>query len=189
MVFTEYMRVKNNLIVDTKYGKRRVINLVNKAGEEGAVWATELDSLTHIKPNQTVEVIRGAKGNLTILEREQPRNIGGQGLKPVSEVLSNIPQSNGNGKSSTQQVASSTNQRVATSAVEDYLDNDLGLPELLTDRQKQDLKKLTEERAKLLVYCIEVMKNEMDKKGFEFYENSVRSLGVSLFIQITRYLP
>ena len=47
------------------------------------MWATELDSLTHIKPNQTVEVIRGAKGNLTILEREQPRNIGGQGLKPV----------------------------------------------------------------------------------------------------------
>jgi cob(I)alamin adenosyltransferase len=48
---------------------------------------------------------------------------------------------------------------------------------------------LTEERAKLLVFCIETMKNEMDAKGFEFYENSVRSLGVSLFIQITRYLP
>ena len=181
MVFTEYMKVKNNLIVDTKYGKRRVINLVAKNGEEGAVWATDLDSLTHIKPNQTVEVIRGAKGNLTILEREQPRNIGGQGLKPVSEVLSNVPQSNGNGRASTQQVANS--------AVDDYLDNDLGLPELLTDRQKQDLKKLTEERAKLLVFCIEVMKKEMDTKGFEFHENSVRSLGVSLFIQITRYLP
>ncbi|MBE9047601.1 hypothetical protein IQ255_24885 [Pleurocapsales cyanobacterium LEGE 10410] len=181
MVFTEYMKVKNNLIVDTKYGKRRVINLVAKNGEEGAVWATDLDSLTHIKLNQTVEVIRGAKGSLSILEREQPRNIGGQGLKPVNEVLNNIPQSNGNGRTSTQQVANS--------AVDDYLDNDLGLPELLTDRQKQDLKKLTEERAKLLVFCIEVMKKEMDAKGFEFYENSVRSLGVSLFIQITRYLP
>ena len=175
------MKVKNNLIVDTKYGKRRVINLIAKNGEEGAVWVTELDSLTHIQPNQTVEVIRGAKGNLTILEREQPRNIGGQGLKPVNEVLNNIPQSNGNGKASTQQLA--------TSAVDDYLDNNLGLPELLTDRQKQDLKKLTDDRAKLLVFCIEVMKKEMDAKGFEFYENSVRSLGVSLFIQITRYLP
>lgn len=68
MVFTEYMKVKNNLIIDTKYGKRRVINLVAKNGEEGAVWATDLDSLTHIKPNQTVEVIRGAKGNLNILK-------------------------------------------------------------------------------------------------------------------------
>ncbi len=189
MVFTEYMKVKNNLIVDTKYGKRRVINLVAKNGEEGAVWATELDSLTHIKPNQTVEVIRGAKGNLTILEREQPRNINGQGLKPVSEVLNNIPQSNGNGRAATQQVATSASGNIPREAVDDYLDNDLGLPELLTDRQKQDLKKLTVERAKLLVFCIETMKQEMDAKGFEFYENSVRSLGVSLFIQITRYLP
>ena len=184
MAFTEYMRVKNNLIVDTKYGKRRVINLIAKNGEEGAVWATDLDSLTHIKPKQTVEVIRGAKGNLTILEKEQPTNINGAGSHPNS---------NGN----TQQVATSASisaspdggRSDARGAVEDYLDNDLGLPELLTDRQKQDLMKLTEERAKLLVYCIEVMKKEMDAKGFEFYENSVRSLGVSLFIQITRYLP
>ena len=184
MAFTEYMRVKNNLIVDTKYGKRRVINLIAKNGEEGAVWATDLDSLTHIKPKQTVEVIRGAKGNLTILEREQPKNINGAGGNPNS---------NGN----TQQVATSASISASPDggrsdvrgAVEDYLDNDLGLPELLTDRQKQDLKKLTVERAKLLVFCIETMKQEMDAKGFEFYENSVRSLGVSLFIQITRYLP
>jgi hypothetical protein len=32
------------------------------------------------------------------------------------------------------------------------------------------------------------MNNEMDTKGFEFYENNIKSLGVSLFIQITRYL-
>ncbi len=179
------MKVKNNLVVDTKYGKRRVINLVAKNGEEGAVWATDLDSLTHIKPNQTVEVIRGAKGSLSILEREQPRNVNGAGLKSINEVLGAGSNSNGN----TQQVTTSASENIPRGAVDDYLDNDLGLPELLTDRQKQDLKKLTEERAKLLVYCIEVMKKEMDAKGFEFYENSVRSLGVSLFIQITRYLP
>ena len=80
-------------------------------------------------------------------------------------------------------------QQVATQAVNDYLSNDLGLPELLTDRQKQDLSKLTQERAKLLVFCIETIKNEMDAKGFEFYENSCRSLGVSLFIHISRHLP
>ena len=97
----------------------------------------------------------------------------------------------------TQQVASNASisastdvgRSDATGAVDDYLSNDLGLLELLTDKQKQDLSKLTVERAKLLVFCIETMKNEMDAKGFEFYENSVRSLGVSLFIQITRYLP
>ena len=73
--------------------------------------------------------------------------------------------------------------------MEDYLSNDLGLQELLTDKQNQYLSKLTVEPAKLLVFCIETMKNEMDAECFEFYENSVRSLGVSLFIQITRYLP
>ena len=169
MVFTEYMKVKNNLIVDTKYGKRRVINLIAKNGEEGAVWASDLDSLTRIKPNQTVEVIRGAKGNLTILEKEQPKNINGAGGHPNSNC-------------NTQQVATSASISASPDggrsdvrgAVENYLDNDLGLPELLTDRQKKDLKKLTVERAKLLVFCIETMKQEMDAKGFEFHENSVR---------------
>ena len=96
--------------------------------------------------------------------------------------MSNIPKSNGYSNGA-------TTQQVASQAVDDYLSNDLGLPELLTDKQKQDLSKLTVERARLLVFCIETIKNEMNAKGFEFYENSVRSLGVSLFIQITRYLP
>ena len=187
MAFTEYMRVKNNLIVDTKYGKRRVINLIAKNGEEGAVWATDLDSHTHIKPNQTVEVIRGAKGNLTILEREQPTNINAAGGHPNSN--GNTQRAATSASISTSTDVGSSDGNIPRGAVEDYLDNDLGLPELLTDRQKQDLKKLTVERAKLLVFCIETMKKEMDAKGFEFYENSVRSLGVSLFIQITRYLP
>jgi len=37
MVATEYMTVVNNLITDTRYGRRRVINLVSKTGEKGAV--------------------------------------------------------------------------------------------------------------------------------------------------------
>lgn len=168
MVFTEYMKVKNNLIVDTKYGKRRVINLVAKNGEEGAVWATELDSLTHIKPNQTVEVIRGAKGNLTILEREQPRNVNGNGLKPIKEVLDNV--------ASDSQVPN------------DYIDNDLGLPKLMSDAEKVRLSKLIRERAKLLTHTIEVMRDELNSKGLEFHEGSIRSLSVSLFIHISRFI-
>jgi hypothetical protein len=124
------------------------------------------------------------------MKDQPPHNIESAGLKSVKEIMPNIPKSNSfvspkescvNNRASTQQVASS--------AVEDYINDDLGLPELLTEQQKKNLKKLTEERAKLLVFCIETIKNEMDAKGFEFYENSVRSLGVSLFIQITRYLP
>ncbi|MGB5710389.1 MAG: hypothetical protein WBM44_05715 [Waterburya sp.] len=168
MVFTEYMKVKNNLIVDTKYGKRRVINLVANNGGEGAVWATDLDSLTHIKPNQTVEVIRGAKGNLTILEREQPRNVNGNGLKPIKEVLENVTPD--------------------SQVPENYIDDDLGLPKLMSDAEKVRLSKLIRERAKLLTHTIEVMRDELNSKGLEFHEGSIRSLSVSLFINISTIL-
>ena len=93
MVFTEYMKVKNNLIVDTKYGKRRVINLISKTGEKGAVWIDQLDAMKHIKANQQVEVVKGAKGSLTILERSVPqetptqREVGGRGLQHINQPL------------------------------------------------------------------------------------------------------
>ena len=178
--------VVNCVVANTRYGKKLVLNCkLLPSKEKVACWSNELDNPIYRsnKPGQVIELIESDKGKFTVLDREPPRNINGNGLKSVKEIMPNIPKSNGytNGTTATQQVANS--------AVEDYLDNDLGLPELLTDRQKQDLKKLTVERARLLVFCIETMKNEMDAKGFEFYENSVRSLGVSLFIQITKYLP
>ena len=163
MVFTEFAKVKNVLTVDTKYGKRRVCNVTTEKHGEEAIWAEDLKAFSNIRSGQQIQVIRGAKGKLSILEQEPPRNVNGNGLKPVKEVLDNV--------------------------IEDYVNDDLGLPDLLTDQQKKNLKKLTEERAKLLVYCIEVMKKEMDAKGFDFYENSVRSLGVSLYIAISKYLP
>lgn len=183
---THQAEVINCVIANTKYGRKLVLNcklLSDKS--KVACWSNELDNKVYRSKSSgdIVELIETDKGKFSVLDREPPHNIDGAGLKPVNEIMPNIPKSNGyvnNG---------ATTQQVASQAIEDYLSNDLGLPELLTDRQKQDLSKLTQERAKLLVFCIETMKNEMDAKGFEFYENSVRSLGVSLFIQITRYLP
>ena len=40
-----------------------------------------------------------------------------------------------------------------------------------------------------LIFPIEVVRNELNYKGIEFHEGSIRSLGVSLFINISRYLP
>ena len=156
--------VVNCVVANTRYGKKLVLNCkLLPSKEKVACWSNELDNPIYRskKPGTIVELIESDKGKFSVLDRE-----------PIKQVDS-----------------STTHQQVASNAVEDYLSNDLGLPELLTDKQKQDLSKLTQERAKLLVFCIETMKNEMDAKGFEFYENSVRSLGVSLFIQITRYLP
>ncbi len=151
-----------------------------------ACWSNELGNKLYRSKHKgdIVELIESDKGKYSVLDREPPHNIDSAGLKPVKEVMSSIPKSNGYVNNGT-----TTTQQVANNAVEDYLSNDLGLPETLTDRQKQDLSKLTQERAKLLVFCIETMKNEMDAKGFEFYENSVRSLGVSLFISISKYIP
>ena len=179
---THQAEVINCVIANTKYGRKLVLNCkLLSDNSQVACWSNELGNKIYRSKHKgdIVELIESDKGKYSVLDREPPHNINGAGLKPVKEIMPNIPKSNGyiNNGATTQQ------------AVEDYLDNDLGLPELLTDKQKQDLSKLTQERAKLLVFCIETMKDEMEAKGFEFYENSVRSLGVSLFIQITRYLP
>ena len=179
---THQAEVINCVIANTKYGRKLVLNCkLLSDRSKVACWSNELDNKLYKSKSRgdVIELIESDKGKYTVLDREPPHNIGGKGLKPVKEIMPNIPKSNGyvNNRASTQQ------------AVEDYLSNDLGLPELLTDKQKQDLSKLTVERAKLLVFCIETMKNEMDAKGFEFYENSVRSLGVSLYISISKYLP
>ena len=73
--------------------------------------------------------------------------------------------------------------------IEDYVNDDLWLPELLTDQQKKNLHNLCVERARLLTHCIDVMAKEMDNKGMEVYESSAKSLGISLFIHITKFLP
>ena len=67
-------------------------------------------------------------------------------------------------------------------------ENALFLPQNYTENQLTQIENLAKNRAKVLVSCIEAVKNEMDAKGFEFYENSVRSLGLSLFINVSRYL-
>ena len=165
--------VVNCVVANTRYGKKLVLNCkLLPSKEKVACWSNELDNPIYRskKPGNIVELIESDKGKYSVLDRE-----------PIKQADSSTAQQVDGVKS----LQSST----ANDAVDDYLSNDLGLPELLTDKQKQDLSKLTQERAKLLVFCIETMKNEMDAKGFEFYENSVRSLGVSLFIQITRYLP
>ena len=163
-------RVINIVQAKTRYGLKLVLNAeILRDKTKVACWSNDLGnkSFRSKHPGDIVRLICD-KDKYTLLDEEPSRNVNGAGLKPIKEVLDNV----------------ASNSQVP----DDYINDDLRLPELLTEQQKKNLKKLTVERAKLLVFCIEVMKKEMDAKGFEFYENSVRSLGVSLFIQITRYL-
>jgi hypothetical protein len=190
-VKTHQAEVINCVIANTKYGRKLVLNCkLLSDNSQVACWSNEIGNKVYRSKHKgdIVELIESDKGQFSVLDREPilpPHNIGGSRLKSVNEVMGGNPLSN----DSIAPLRGDEAQQIASTAVNDYLSNDLGLPELLTDKQKQDLSKLTIERAKLLVFCIETIKNEMEEKGFEFYENSVRSLGVSLFIQITRYLP
>ncbi len=79
-----------------------------------------------------------------------------------------------------------------TATIDTYLSylGDLDLPEPLSLEQKRALQKLIQERAALMRYCIDTMREEvLEKGGYEMHENSIRSLGVSLFIHINKYVP
>ncbi len=67
---------------------------------------------------------------------------------------------------------------------------DLDWPEPLSPEQKRALRSLIQERAALMRYCIDTMREEvLEKGGYEMHENSIRSLGVSLFIHVNKYIP
>ena len=86
--------------------------------------------------------------------------------------------SNGNG------AAPITNANINTDL------DDLDLPEPLSPEQKKALRDLIKERAGLMRYCIDTMREEvLEKGGYEMHENSIRLLGVSLFIHINKYIP
>ena len=97
---------------------------------------------------------------------------------------------NGNGKYKiVAPVKGLTTESPTPSKIDDIINDDLGLPLLLTDQQKKNLHNLCVERGRLLCHCIDVMAKEMDSKGMEVYESSAKSLGISLFISISKYLP
>ncbi len=67
---------------------------------------------------------------------------------------------------------------------------DLELPQPLTPEQKRALRDLIQERAALMRYCIDTMREEvLEKGGYQMHESSIRSLGVSLFIHVNKYIP
>lgn len=145
---------------DGKWGKYILIKTkVLKTGEDIAIFGKIDDEVANSKTRG--EIITIAKNGNGKYKIVAPieNKRSNQGLTPVKEII------------------------------EDYVNDDLGLPGLLTDRQKKNLHNLAVERARLLTHCIEIMTKEMDAKGLEVYESSVKSLGVSLFIHLNKYLP
>ncbi|MEM8830546.1 MAG: hypothetical protein AAGE96_14485 [Cyanobacteria bacterium P01_G01_bin.19] len=145
---------------DGKWGKYILIKTkVLKTGEDIAIFGKLNDEVANSKTRGEIVTIAKNGNGKYKIVAPVENKRSNQGLTPVKEII------------------------------KEYINDDLGLPELLTDQQKKNLHNLCVERARLLTHCIDVMAKEMDNKGMEVYESSAKSLGVSLFIHITKFLP
>ena len=154
--------VVNCPIANTKYGKKRVLNCkLLPSKEKVACWSNNLNNQIYLskKPGDIVELIEDDKGKFSVLDRGEEK------------------------ESTTTQ-----NPLAPPQYSTEGLEVDLDLPQPLSDADKVRLSKLIRERAKLLTHTIEVMRDELNHKGLEFNEGSIRSLSVSLFIHISRHL-
>lgn len=145
---------------DGKWGKYILIKTkVLKTGEDIAIFGKINDEVANSKTRGEIVSIAKNGNGKYKIVAPVENKRSNQGITPVKEIL------------------------------EDIADNDLGLPLLLTDQQKKNLHNLCVERGRLLCHCIDVMAREMDNKGMEVYESSAKSLGISLFIHISKFLP
>ena len=145
---------------DGKWGKYILIKTkVLKTGEDIAIFGKLNDEVANSKTRGEIVTIAKNGNGKYKIVAPVENKRSNQGLTPVKEIL------------------------------EDITDDDLGLPLLLTDQQKKNLHNLCVERGRLLCHCIDVMAKEMDAKGMEVYESSAKSLGISLFIHLNKYMP
>ena len=145
---------------DGKWGKYILIKTkVLKTGEDIAIFGKLNDEVANSKTRGEIVTIAKNGNGKYKIVAPVENKRSNQGLSPVKTVL------------------------------EDITDDDLELPGLLTDQQKKNLHNLCVERGRLLCHCIDVMAKEMDSKGMEVYESSAKSLGISLFIHVSKFLP
>lgn len=159
--------VVNVVRANTRYGEKLCLNTkLLPSKEKAASWCNDLNNPIYLskKPGDIIELIKDAKGKFSLLDREE---------HPETIVMGRPASSGGIYSHNAQEVT-----------IEDGLD----LPQPMSDQDKVRLNRLLKERAKLLAHTIEVMRDELNNKGLEFHEGSIRSLGVSLFIHISRHL-
>ena len=157
-MYLEYGRVKNVLEVDTKYGRRLVMNVKLQDKSDAAVWSEDLNnqSLLSKKAGDNVRLIKGARGSYTLVEDETSN-----GSTLPTQTYS---QRNGNGHSS------------PSNDIEDILD----LP-VLSDLDKRNMMAYIRSQSKLLKFCYETICQDFPTLE-EYDPRGARSLAISLLI-------
>ena len=176
MTFKEYAKVRSVLTAKTKFGLRKVCNVTTTTNGDEAIWAEDLSAFSSIKAGQQIEVIRGNKGNLTILEDTPPVSMNrlshdssfdrGHYTNGTSVPRTSVSgsQSNGNGVNT------------VSNEVEDLLD----LP-VLSDVDKRNMMAYIRSQSKLLKFCYETICKDFPTLE-EYDARGARSLAISLLI-------
>ncbi len=183
--------------IKSKYGYCTIIKVkLLKSNKEQVIFGKENDSnVLKRYLDEEVNVYLDAKQKWRLIETDNVRNVNGGGLHHISSTLGSATLRAGDAALRSDEAANIPNKEYSSesnvsqrSESNDDL-GDLDLPEPLTPQQKKAIHNLCIERARLLTHCIEVMRNELNHKGLEFHEGSLRSLAVSLFIHISKNLP
>ena len=153
--------------VNTKFGQKTVCNFLNQEKNPGqkeiVIWRPPNDEeLMALQVGQQIRLLHDGKKYHLVAQSNN-----GNGTAPITNAAHDV----------------------SRSATIDPDLGDLDLPEPLSPEQKRALRSLIQERAALMRYCIDTMREEVLEKGnYEMHENSIRSLGVSLFIHMNKYI-
>ena len=152
--------VNDPQVINAKYGECILIKCkVLKTGEDITVFGKLDDEVANSKTRGEIITIAKNGNGKYKIVAAIENKRSNEGLTPINKILEGIDH------------------------------EELGLPQPLSDDQKKALHNLAIERGKLLVHCIDIMAKELDEKGLEVYESTAKSLGVSLFIHLNKYLP
>lgn len=188
MTQIETATVIDNKLVNDKFregSKVRVINLNTYTGKE-AVWIKEASSFGYLAPNMQIQVIRNDKGKLSILETAPPRNINGNGLKPIGDTLSGNSSEPIKTNSGAYQVYSNglpTNESTITNGHSPIEETGLSLP-ILSDKEKVQLKQYINQQVNMFYYLTQ----EVTKKFPDLKPNDHRAIAISLFIDSNKLI-
>ena len=175
----ETATVVSNKLVNDKFRegqKCRVLNVrTNTNNQQESIWYKQPTSFAFLEKGIKIQVVRDDKGKLSILEGTPPRNIGGDGLKPIADTLV------GNNTQEPMQTNSAAYQVYQESTITNghTQEEGLSLP-ILSDKEKIQLKQY--------VNMFHYLTQEVTKKFPELKSQDIRAISMSIFIDSNRII-
>lgn len=176
-MYLHYGQVINCVQAKTKYGPRLALNVKLEDGEKVACWSDVLDNASFLskKPGDKVSLIKGVRGSYSLVEQEQPRNVNGNGLKPINEVLAGNTIPN---QTYSQPASNGSNTPVNHQEVIEDIIHDVPI---LSDLDKKKVARFIDQQARLYRYTVDtVAKQFPELVGVD--DRGIRSIALSLLI-------